>query len=173
MSLTTTHGVAQSNLVERPDRFVIADRVIHVDRETARGILMMLNITETDDGAFIAHLRNKPLEVDRRAVTAVHVEDRPDYPHKVIPDPMDIRDSCDICGRPRAGRALAVDHDHKSGRLRGYLCSGCNTGIGSLRDSPEIMMRAIAYVTNPPGIRVLAYKPKLDGPPTLRENIFN
>lgn len=59
---------------------------------------------------------------------------------------------CAICKQPethmRNGKlkALAVDHDHKTGAVRGLLCSDCNTGIGKLKDDPEIMKSAIRYL---------------------------
>lgn len=54
---------------------------------------------------------------------------------------------CACCGSPPAAkRRLAVDHDHKTGRLRGLLCHRCNLGIGSLGDSIEGVERALAYL---------------------------
>jgi len=43
-------------------------------------------------------------------------------------------------------RAFAVDHDHKTGRIRGLLCEDCNTAIGKLLDSPEILRRLANYI---------------------------
>src|SRR5438876_769789 len=37
---------------------------------------------------------------------------------------------CPICLDPEPnGRRLAVDHNHKTGQIRGLLCSGCNHGL--------------------------------------------
>jgi len=60
--------------------------------------------------------------------------------------------ACAICSQPetatRNGRikALAVDHDHESGEIRGLLCSDCNTGIGKLKEDRDIMVSAIRYL---------------------------
>lgn len=58
---------------------------------------------------------------------------------------------CAIClTRPRS-RRLAVDHNHKTGEIRGLLCSRCNRGIlGRARDSEELLLRAVAYLRKPP-----------------------
>ena len=62
---------------------------------------------------------------------------------------------CEICGTlfPRA-RGFHLDHDHSTGKFRGTLCQGCNTGIGQLQESKEILLSAIAYLdlhkSNPP-----------------------
>lgn len=53
---------------------------------------------------------------------------------------------CAICQRaPRKG-VLSVDHDHRTGKVRGLLCGQCNMAIGAFTDSPPIMARAIEYL---------------------------
>ena len=41
---------------------------------------------------------------------------------------------------------LHIDHNHKTDKIRGLLCSQCNTGIGQLRESEEIFLSAIDYL---------------------------
>lgn len=59
---------------------------------------------------------------------------------------------CGICKLPpeptKAGRPmrLCVDHNHKTGKIRGLLCIKCNVFIGSARESKEILNRAISYL---------------------------
>ena len=57
---------------------------------------------------------------------------------------------CAICGRHQFEfeRALAVDHDHKIGKVRGLLCHGCNMGLGAFYndDNTRILKEAIKYV---------------------------
>lgn len=42
--------------------------------------------------------------------------------------------------------ALAVDHCHITGSVRGLLCQDCNSGIGSLKDDIALLERAIDYL---------------------------
>ncbi len=55
---------------------------------------------------------------------------------------------CAICREPFHARP-AVDHDHASGRVRGLLCTFCNTGIGLFRDDPARLRSAIEYLETP------------------------
>jgi hypothetical protein len=51
---------------------------------------------------------------------------------------------CIICGDSES--RLVVDHDHKTGIIRGMLCNHCNRGIGHFRDDPVLMRFAATYV---------------------------
>lgn len=52
---------------------------------------------------------------------------------------------CCICYIPqdKLKRRLAVDHCHKTGKVRALLCLNCNRGIGMLKDNPEYLRRAV------------------------------
>ena len=56
--------------------------------------------------------------------------------------------ACKICGARSGERkmGLAMDHDHSSGNFRGFLCTQCNTAIGSMRDNPKLLIAAAAYL---------------------------
>lgn len=51
---------------------------------------------------------------------------------------------CAICSR--YCDVLCLDHDHATGRIRGWLCRTCNAGIGQLGDTLEALQRAVRYL---------------------------
>ena len=59
---------------------------------------------------------------------------------------------CAICGQmetqERGGKvkALAVDHDHTTGAVRGLLCCDCNQALGKFQDNKAYLASAIAYL---------------------------
>lgn len=60
-------------------------------------------------------------------------------------------DSCPICGRFLERNVMnkfrsAVDHDHKTKKVRGILCFECNLGLGKFKDSPKILRKAAEYL---------------------------
>ncbi len=50
---------------------------------------------------------------------------------------------CAICGT--TGK-LDIDHDHKTGKIRGMLCHNHNAGIGMLDDDPALVRKAAEYL---------------------------
>jgi len=61
---------------------------------------------------------------------------------------------CAICGKEETARAckssrpkrLSVDHNHKTGEIRGLLCNRCNTAIGHLQENPVTLINAANYI---------------------------
>ena len=60
---------------------------------------------------------------------------------------------CAICGATHGHRScrgqvcrLAIDHDHKTGEVRGLLCNNCNRGLGRFKDSVENLEAALRYL---------------------------
>jgi hypothetical protein len=63
---------------------------------------------------------------------------------------------CAICRRAKGlTKKLAVDHDHKTGYVRGLLCSPCNKLLGHLRDDPNLAAGIWAYLVKPPAHNVI------------------
>jgi hypothetical protein len=56
--------------------------------------------------------------------------------------------SCAICGthQSKISRKLSVDHDHRTGVVRGLLCYRCNSILGLSNDSIDTLKRAIDYL---------------------------
>jgi len=52
---------------------------------------------------------------------------------------------CCICCLPM--KKPCVDHCHETGTVRGLLCTACNTGIGHLKHSPELLRSALGYLS--------------------------
>jgi hypothetical protein len=69
---------------------------------------------------------------------------------------LDIK-NCMICG---SEEKLVVDHNHKNNIVRGMLCNHCNRGLGHFRDNPELLQKAIYYLSNSTSVK-----------PYLRENL--
>ena len=57
---------------------------------------------------------------------------------------------CAICNTHHTefSKALAVDHCHETGKVRGLLCTCCNSAIGKFRDDIELLKSAIKYLNN-------------------------
>lgn len=53
---------------------------------------------------------------------------------------------CKVCGRKPGKRRLHVDHNHKTGKVRGLLCGKCNLGIGYADEDINILKGMIEYL---------------------------
>ena len=60
---------------------------------------------------------------------------------------QDAPDHCNICGNSnRSGWQLAYDHNHQTGKFRGWLCGRCNMTLGGVKDSAELLQKMINYI---------------------------
>lgn len=59
------------------------------------------------------------------------------------------RKRCEICLTTEPGgkgQAFHIDHDHRSGVIRGVLCNNCNLMIGHAQDDPSRLRAAANYI---------------------------
>lgn len=69
-------------------------------------------------------------------------------PHEYNKLMEDSNNLCMICKEPPKTKSLHIDHDHKTGKVRGLLCHGCNTAIGLMKEDTNILQKAINYLNN-------------------------
>lgn len=62
---------------------------------------------------------------------------------------------CAICGQPEttttkfgATRLISIDHDHKTGKIRGLLCTYCNTRLGWYEEQKENIKNYLKTIGN-------------------------
>lgn len=56
---------------------------------------------------------------------------------------------CPICSkRTIAGitSKIVLEHDHRTGKVRGWICDSCNTGLGRFKDNKKILLKAIKFI---------------------------
>ena len=51
---------------------------------------------------------------------------------------------CECCGR--GARQLVLDHDHRTGAFRGYICQSCNMALGHFGDTLDGLLQAAGYL---------------------------
>ena len=61
--------------------------------------------------------------------------------------------SCATCDKPETCkdkygnvRRLAVDHNHKTGKVRGLLCAACNHSLGNIKEDIATLLKMIVYL---------------------------
>lgn len=130
-------------LSEQPDDNTdeqIKHKTCYVCNETKPWVKANFHIANSCKSGKV-HLKGICVECDnhhrgtRRTLRRKHFHNKPD--------------KCDCCGRSESeskSGSLHLDHCYKTGKLRGWLCPQCNSGIGKLDDSVEGLKKAIAYL---------------------------
>lgn len=83
---------------------------------------------------------------DRHLVTTFGIS------HAMYDELLELQNNrCAICctDTPSQGRGSVyfnVDHDHKTGAVRGLLCTKCNVGLGHFKDNVDVMAKAVEYL---------------------------
>ena len=57
--------------------------------------------------------------------------------------------TCPICNKttiPGLTSKIVLDHNHKDGKVNGWICDSCNTGLGRFRDDIQLLETAIKYL---------------------------
>ena len=90
---------------------------------------------QADPGKYKARVRSYKHRIKSAEIAALLVEQ--DY-------------RCAICRVPfnETIRNLKsnIDHDHKTGHIRGILCRLCNTAIGHAQDDPSLLIKMANYL---------------------------
>lgn len=69
---------------------------------------------------------------------------------------------CGICRQPEVrDRRMCLDHDHKTGEIRGFLCSRCNLLLGNAGDNVEWLEKAILYLKSTKKLRTSEQDPPI------------
>ena len=54
---------------------------------------------------------------------------------------------CEVCGRgPSGKKRIHFDHDHTTGKFRGWLCHKCNVTLGLVEDSSKLLRKLASYL---------------------------
>ncbi len=62
-------------------------------------------------------------------------------------------DQCEVCG---SGERICFDHDHKTGKFRGWICNGCNAALGHARDNTEVLQKLIEYLIKSREVKLIS-----------------
>ena len=61
-------------------------------------------------------------------------------------------EQCELCGAFADGYGkrfygrICFDHDHKTGKFRGWICVRCNTVLGHVKDNSELLLTMVEYL---------------------------
>lgn len=64
--------------------------------------------------------------------------------------------TCYVC--KTKNDVLVIDHDHKTGKVRGVLCKQCNIALGGCRDNVGTLQKLILYLQDPPAFSIVEHE---------------
>lgn len=106
------------------------------------------NFQKNQNGKDNRSVRRPSCNDCRTTIDGVHVP-----PHErrqwFLTKPDLVPFKCPICKKitvPGLTSKVVLDHDHSTGRVRGWICDSCNTGLGRFKDNVELLKQAITYL---------------------------
>ena len=72
------------------------------------------------------------------------------FPQELYDERLDDQGGvCAICGTDNPGGRgqFHADHNHQTNQPRGVLCHNCNVALGNFKDNPELLEKAIVYLS--------------------------
>lgn len=77
-----------------------------------------------------------------------HKRDYAEHPYRQDRDPLLAAQgpNCKLC--LKVMDKPVYDHDHLTGKFRGYICHNCNVGLGMFKDDVDVLRLAIKYLEN-------------------------
>lgn len=115
---------------ENPEKYKTSDRAKYVKRKPA-ALLKVAEWQAANPRKVRTYRLNKYKITPEDADYLLHEQDY----------------KCATCGSEDPGpKAFHIDHDHTSGRVRGFLCHSCNIGLGNFKDNPETLAAALVYL---------------------------
>lgn len=60
-----------------------------------------------------------------------------------LSDPKNRLKTCPICG---VTKLLELDHNHRTDKVRGFLCGSCNRVLGHAKDKITTLLNAVEYL---------------------------
>lgn len=85
----------------------------------------------------------------RRWKKPIKIKDRLEYEKINPPTPIGEPFTCPVCQSTfirQYKNDVVLEHDHKTGEIRGWLCRMCNNGMGMMDDNVNILQRAINWI---------------------------
>lgn len=69
-------------------------------------------------------------------------------------------EQCEVCGAfgKDFKKGLCYDHDHSTGKFRGWLCTRCNVALGMVKDNTELLEALAKYINDSRVFSASGYK---------------
>lgn len=101
------------------------------DRKLSRTTRKRMSIAKGGNGALIS--KKKRMQLGRESYLKLRetIAGRP-RPEK-----------CEVCNM---GTNIHFDHDHNTGRFRGWICISCNFILGYAKDNPKVLKKLAEYL---------------------------